>query len=122
MKKYLYFATGAPDSTASSEEVVMLEATTISHFEMRTATDMRIYFNETVGQIEEGTDNTSRAVIALDITTGKHKEVMEAISGAICSAGAINAPMIVVADSENSKFLHANITACASINGIQGVD
>jgi hypothetical protein len=40
---------------------------------------------------------------------------MEAISGAVASASAINSPMIVVADSENSKFLHANITACASI-------
>ena len=39
---------------------------------------------------------------------------MEAIAGAIASANAINAPMITVADSENSKFLHADITACAS--------
>ena len=122
MKKYLYFASAAPDGTASTEEVACFDANTISHFEMRNATDLRIYFNETVGQIEEGTDNTSRVVVALDITSGKHKDVMAAITGAIGSASTINAPMIVVADSENSKFITSDITACASINGIQGVD
>ena len=35
--------------------------------------------------------------------------------GKIASANAINAPMIVVADSENSKFLTGDITACASL-------
>ena len=40
---------------------------------------------------------------------------MEAIAGAVASANAINNPMITVADSEDSKFLHPDITACASI-------
>ena len=40
---------------------------------------------------------------------------MEAITGACAAASAINTPFIVVADSENSKFLHADITACASL-------
>ena len=120
MKKYLYFAkSAAPDSTASTEEVVMIEADEVSHYEMRTATDLRIYFKETVGQIVEGTDNTSRAVIALDITSGKHKEVMAGISRAISNS---RDSFIVVADSANSVFAHGNITACSAINGIQGVD
>jgi hypothetical protein len=40
---------------------------------------------------------------------------MEAICGAVASANAINVPMITVADEENSSYIHANITACASI-------
>ena len=112
MKKFLYFAAGAPDGTAADEEVVCFPADQLSHMEMASATSMRVYFNSNQEQDLSGVDS-AHAVLTID--TGKHKEVMEAISGAIASANAINAPMIVVADSENSKFLHANITACASI-------
>jgi hypothetical protein len=112
MKKFLYFAASAPDGTASTEEVVCFPADQLSHMEMASATSMRVYFNSNQEQDLSGVDS-AHAVLTID--TGKHKEVMEAISGAIASANAINAPMIVVADSENSKFLHANITACASI-------
>ena len=112
MKKFLYFAASAPDGTASTEEVVCFPADQLSHMEMASATSMRVYFNSNQEQDLSGVDS---AHAVLTITSGKHKEVMEAISGAIASANAINAPMIVVADSENSKFLHANITACASI-------
>ena len=113
MKKFLYFASGAPDSTTATEQVVTFPADKLSHFEMHTATALRCYFTSSQElDLDAGID---ASVIALTITSGKHKEVMEALSGAIASANAINAPMIVVADSENSKFLHANITACASI-------
>ena len=112
MKKFLYFAASAPDGTASTEEVVTFPADQLSHMEMASATSMRVYFNSNQEQDLSGVDS---AHAVLTITSGKHKEVMEAISGAIASASAINSPFIVVADSENSKFLHANITACASI-------
>ena len=112
MKKFLYFASAAPDGTASSEEVVCFPADQLSHMEMASATSMRVYFNSNQEQDLSGVDS-AHAVLTID--TGKHKEVMEAISGAIASANAINTPFIVVADSENSKFLHGNITACASI-------
>ena len=112
MKKFLYFAASAPDGTASTEEVVCFPADQLSHMEMASATSMRVYFNSNQEQDLSGVDS-AHAVLTID--TGKHKEVMEAISGAIASANAINTPFIVVADSENSKFLHANITACASI-------
>jgi|TARA_R100000149_G_C5740792_1_gene54990 hypothetical protein len=112
MKKFLYFAASAPDGTASTEEVVCFPADQLSHMEMASATSMRVYFNSNQEQDLSGVDS-AHAVLTID--TGKHKEVMEAISGAIASANAINTPFIVVADSENSKFLHGNITACASI-------
>jgi len=113
MKKFLYFATGAPDATTGTEEVACFPADRLSHFEMHTATALRVYFD--AGQESDEDSGIDRPVIALTITSGKHKEVMEALAGSIASANAINAPMIVVADSENSKFLHANITACASV-------
>ena len=113
MENYLYFASAAADGTASTEEVACFPASQMSHFEMATATALRIYFESS--QENDADSGIDAAHAALTITSGKHKEVMEALAGAIASANAINAPMIVVADSENSKFLHANITACASI-------
>ena len=113
MKKFLYFAAAAPDGTASTEEVVCFPADQLSHLEMASATQLRVYFESS--QENDADSGIDAAHAVLTITTGKHKEVMEAISGAVASANAINSPFIVVADSENSKFLHANITACASI-------
>jgi len=113
MKKMLYFASGAPDSTTATEQVACFPADKLSHLEMHTATALRVYFHS--GQEADEDSGIDLPVIVLTITSGKHKEVMEAISGAMASASAINNPMIVVADSENSKFLHANITACASV-------
>ena len=113
MKKFLYFASAAADGTASTEEVVCFPADQLSHMEMATATQMRVYFESSQENDADSGIDAAHAVLTID--TGKHKEVMEAISGAVASANAINSPFIVVADSENSKFLHANITASASI-------
>ena len=112
MKKFLYFASAAPNSDAADEEVVCFPADQLSHMEMASATSMRVYFNSNQEQDLSGVDS-AHAVVT--ITSGKHKEVMEAIAGAAASASAINSPFIVIADSENSKFLHGDITACASI-------
>ena len=112
MKKFLYFASAAPNSDAADEEVVCFPADQLSHMEMASATSMRVYFNSNQEQDLSGVDS---AHAVLTITSGKHKEVMEALSGAVASANAINTPFIVVADEENSTYLHANITACASI-------
>ena len=114
MKKFLYFATGAADGTAADEEVLMLPADNISHFEMDTATRLNI-FAKTGNAQEAMADAVNNIVCGIDITSGKHKEVMEALAGAISSANAINSPFIVVADTENSKFLTGDITACAAI-------
>ncbi len=111
MKKFLYFASGAIDGTTSTEEVACFPADKLSHFEMSNTGDLRIFFESS----QELTKDIDQAVVALDITVGQHKEVIEAITGAIASASAINVPMITVADSVNSTFLHSGITACASI-------
>jgi len=118
MKKFLYFASAAIDGTDATEEVACFPVERISHFEMKTATDLRIYFDSTVGQetnTGDGDIHVDHAYVNLDVTSGKHKEAMEAITGAIASASAINAPMITVADVVNSKFLHPDITSCAIV-------
>ena len=124
MKKFLYFASGAPDATTSTEEVACFPVETLSHFEMHTATALRVYFNagqegsKLTGNLDDGTGaagSIDNPVIVLTITSGKHKEAIEAICGAIASPAAINTPMIVVADSENGVFIDSSITACASL-------
>tara|TARA_R100000734_G_C3205242_1_gene22542 strand:- start:37 stop:396 length:360 start_codon:yes stop_codon:yes gene_type:complete len=113
MKKFLYFAASAPDSNAANEEVACFPADQLSHLEMASATQLRVYFESS--QENDADSGIDAAHAVLTITSGKHKEVIEAVCGAIASANAINNPFIVVADSENSKFLHPNIEACASI-------
>jgi hypothetical protein len=112
MKKFMYFASAAPNSGAADEEVACFPVDQLSHFEMATATQMRVYFHSNQ---EQDLSSVDSAHAVLTITSGKHKEVMEALAGACASPSAINTPFIVVADSENSKFLHPDITACASI-------
>ena len=46
MDKYLYFATGAPDTGGGDEEVVMIGENNISHFEMADATTLQIFGKE----------------------------------------------------------------------------
>ncbi len=112
MKKFMYFAASAPDGTASTEEVACFPVDQLSHFEMASATSMRVYFHSNQ---EQDLSSVDSAHAVLTITSGKHKEVMETLAGACDAASAINTPFIVVADSENSKFLLADIIACASI-------
>ena len=120
MNKYLYFAVSAPNSTEANEQVVMMRADRVSHFEMQTATRLDIHFTKEVGQVIEDADagDNNRSIVALDITSGKHKEVLEAIAGAMNAASAIHKPMIVIADSENNEFVHIHITACVGIDVI----
>ena len=115
MKKYLYFQSGTIDGTDATEEVIMVDADRVSHYEMKTATDLRVYFDTTVGQETTTGDadvHVDHSFVALDVTSGYHKEALEAIAGAIGSAAAINSPMVVVADVANSKFVSPYITSC----------
>ena len=113
MKKMLYFASAAPDATASTEQVACFPADQLSHFEMASATSMRVYFHSNQEQDAVGIDS---AHAVLTITTGKHKEAMEALAGAVVDHSVLSAPMVVVADSENGVFVTPHITACASIS------
>ena len=110
--KFLYFSAGAPDATAGDEEIACFPASQLSHFEMATATQLRVYFHSNQ---EQDLSSVDSAHAVLTVTSGKHKEAIEAICGAVASANAINVPMITVADEENSTYVSPFITACASI-------
>ena len=116
MEKFLYFASAAADGTAGDEEVIMVRAENVSHYEMDTATRLNIHFKKDVAQEVLGGDGDDQNLVGLTITSGKHKEVLEAIAGAINAASAINSPFVVIADAENSKFIHDDITAVAAIS------
>ena len=113
----LYFAKGAIDGTTSTEEVTCFPADKLSHMEMQNTGDLRLFFVS--GQETDNDAGLDHSVVALDITVGKHKEVMQEITEAINRASGGNFGFINIADSENSVFCSSNITACASITIVE---
>ena len=112
MDKFLYFAAGASDGTASTEEIVMFPVAQISHFEMASATSLRVYFESS--QENDADSGIDAAHVVLTIVSGKYKEALQDIVSAI-NAHPNGDPFIVVADEVNSKYASAHISACASI-------
>ena len=109
MKKFLYFAQ-ASGADADGEAVVVPVENVLGIYPTA-ATTCNLHFKNP--KVTEGTDaDSTNNYVELTYTSGEFKNVCEAITGAIGSAGAINAPMIVVADGDNSVFLHDAITAC----------
>jgi hypothetical protein len=120
MNKYLYFGTAAVDDTASGEEVVMFPIDKLSHYEFATSTQLRAYFD--AGQEVETTrtlasNAVNKTVVVMTVATGKHKEALQDIASAV-NAHPNGDPCVVIADSENTVFASAHITACASIDVI----
>ena len=114
MERYLYFASAAADGTASTEEVVMFPAGQLSHFEMASATALRVYFESS--QENDADSGIDAAHVVLTVATGKHKEALEDIVKAISepSIAGSNA-FVTIADKANSDFCSTHITDCASI-------
>jgi len=115
MERYLYFATStAPDGTASTEEVAMFPAGQLSHFEMASATALRVYFESS--QENDADSGIDAAHVILTVTSGKHKEALQDIVKAIAepSIAGSNA-FVTIADKANSDFCSTHITDCASI-------
>ena len=112
MDKMLYFAAAAPDGTASTEQVVMFPVAQLSHFEMASATSLRVYFESS--QENDADSGLDAAHAVLTIASGKYKEALQDITAAI-NAHPNGDPFIVIADEVNSKYASAHVTACASI-------
>jgi hypothetical protein len=112
MDKFLYFAAGAPDGTASTEEIVMFPVAQISHFEMASATSLRVYFESS--QENDADSGIDAAHVVLTIASGKYKEALQDIVSAI-NAHPNGDPFVTVADEVNSVYASSHITACASI-------
>ena len=117
MKNMLYFAKGAIDGTTSTEEVACFPADKLSHMEMQNTGDLRLFFVS--GQETDNDAGLDHSVVALDITVGKHKEVMKDIVEVINRPSGGNHGFISIADSEKSVFCSTHITACASITVVE---
>ena len=116
MEKYLYFAVSAPNDSGANEQVIMVPASNVSHFEIAETTKLDVFFKGIVGQetnTGDGDIHVDHAKVRLLITVNKHKEVMEAIVENINSNHSNG--FIVIADDENDVFASTNITACESI-------
>ena len=110
MEKFLYFASAAVDGTASTEECVMVPVSGISHFESKNTTTIDVFLKKEVAQEVLGGDGDDQNSIALTITANKNKVVLEAIAGAMNATH--SSGFVVIADGENSVFVHPDITAC----------
>ena len=110
MEKFLYFASAAVDGTASTEESVMVPVSGISHFESKNTTTIDVFLKKEVAQEVLGGDGDDQNSIALTITANKNKVVLEAIAGAMNATH--SSGFVVIADGENSVFVHPDITAC----------
>ena len=113
MKKYLYFASAAPEANAANEEVACFPADQMSHMEYISATSLRIYFESS--QENDADSGIDAAHAVLTVTSGKHKEAMQDIVEVINRPSGGNFGFINIADSENSIFCSEHITACASM-------
>tara|TARA_R100001244_G_C5101834_1_gene119012 strand:+ start:32 stop:388 length:357 start_codon:yes stop_codon:yes gene_type:complete len=113
MKKFLYFAVSAPNDAGANEQVAMFPVDSVSHFEIAETTKLDVWMNKATGQEANEDGGLDNVMIRLLITSGKHKEVMDAIANAINFG---QDAMLVVADTENAVYLHSDITACESIS------
>jgi|TARA_R100000479_G_C6301586_1_gene170481 hypothetical protein len=118
LKNYLYFAKEAPDGGAV-EDVIMIDADSIAHFEMKDQTKLHIFLRKGFGQeFNQDSDAINNILVGITITSGKHKEVLQCLTG-LCTSGALaQGGFTVVADSENSVFVHPHIKSCNVIEVI----
>ena len=115
--KYLYFASGttAPDAVGES---ILYPVNSIAGVEPFAPTKLKIFFTprNTSSFVED--DNE---FVVIKITSGKHKQVADAIIG-IINSGSRDGGFITVSDEPNSISLNSDIlttstTASASVNG-----
>ena len=108
MKNFLYFASGGGADAAADNMVV--PADNVIGINATAADTCNLYFKNP--RILEGTDaDSTKNYVELTYTSGKYKEVCEAIVGAINGAPATSSGFIVVADADNSKFIHPAISS-----------
>jgi len=113
MDNYLYFAMASLDDTASTEQVACFPVSQLSHIEMATTTNMKLFFGSQTEMDNDSGINLPQ--VGLTVTLGKHKEAMQDLIEAINRPNGGNFGFINIADTEDSVFCSEHITACASI-------
>ena len=130
MEKYLYFrnvtAVGDDDNI---EDSVTFKSSKLFGMFPSSDTALKLTFDPIQRPSDTGVagavDNAANLplvdTVLLNVTANSHREVMQAIAGALNSAGAINDPFIVVADDATddsngaAMTLHRDITSCGTI-------
>ena len=107
--KYLYFA-----NSLAADNLAMYPVSSLRGIEPNSSsasTKILLFFLPlaTTSDVEDDNDK-----VLLSISTGKHKEVMDAIVAEI-NSGSRDGGFITVADKPNSIFLNSNITDVADI-------
>ena len=93
----LYFQTAADDAAAFQVDwIYAIDAGSAA---------VEIYFTGTG-------ESTLLSSVGLTVTAGQEENVIRAIVRAI---GTSRDPLIVIADDENSNYVHSGITACGTI-------
>ena len=105
-KVMLYFA---EDAGADAEaDALCVPAESVLGIHPTAATTCNIYFKNT--RLVEGADaDTAFNLVQLTYTSGKFKEVAEAVVGAMNGAPATNSGFVVIADQDNDKYVHGAI-------------
>ena len=105
MEKYLYFAQG--DGANATSEAVMYPVSSIRGADVA-ASAIQLWFTAAeASDIDTGDDND---LVTLTVTDGKQKEVLKAIAEAMAAQGSMKEPFVVIADEDNSVFIHSAIT------------
>tara|TARA_R100001509_G_scaffold130880_1_gene84318 strand:- start:52 stop:429 length:378 start_codon:yes stop_codon:yes gene_type:complete len=105
-KVMLYFAEN--ESADAEADALCVPAESVIGIHPTAATTCNIYFKNT--RVVEGTDaNAAFNYVQLTYTSGKFKEVAEAVTGAMNGAPVINSGFVVIADQDNDKYVHSAI-------------
>lgn len=107
-EKFLYFA-GSAGADAEADAMVV-PVSSILGIHPTAATTCNVYFSET--RFGEGTDaDKTRHYVELTYTSGAFKAVVSEIMREIGNPDTDAPALIVVADGDNSVFLHNDISA-----------
>jgi hypothetical protein len=103
MNKFLYFRSDAGQVGAAFPVADVIAITT----NYNAAGSVLVYFARGSGLIQ---------MVELTVTLTKEEEVVKAIAQACGGMPNLKNAAIVVADDDNSTFLHSDITHCAAID------
>jgi len=105
MEKYLYFAQG--DGANATSEAVMYPVSAFRGADVASSAIQLWFTAAEASDIDTGDDND---LVTLTVTDGKQKEVLKAIAEAMAAQGSMKEPFVVIADEDNSVFIHSAIT------------
>jgi len=130
MEKLLYFRNvAAVASDVGIENSACFPVSALLGMHPVSASSIRLTFNPIQRPSDTGVSGAADSAanlplvdtVLLNVNANSHREVMQAIVGALNSAGAINDPFIVVADDATDDnnaaaiTLHGDITSCGTI-------